>query len=236
MCPNPNPYDELPYESVPVDWSAPERLALASLLHGGPRPPLVDYRVLELGCGNGANLLPLAYYRRGGRFVGIDGARSQIELARRRKQALELSNIEFLQAEFHSAIQCLSGKFDYIIAHGVFSWIEDRDRDALLELCIGCLDHGGLLYLNYNARPGWNVRGLVREFLLAQTSRKGDLRVRARHAQEVAAKIVAAMDGLEHNYSKLLANEFRFVCKGDMTWVPTNTSRRPIDRTGEANS
>ena len=42
---------ELPYKSYPIDWTAPERLALASLLMGGPYPPLNEYRVLELGCG-----------------------------------------------------------------------------------------------------------------------------------------------------------------------------------------
>ena len=71
-----NPYDELPYKSFSIEWSAPERLALASLLHGGPRPPLEKYRVLELGCGNGANLLALAYYRRHAAFVGVDAALS----------------------------------------------------------------------------------------------------------------------------------------------------------------
>jgi hypothetical protein len=51
-----NPYDKLLDKSLPIEWTAPERLALASLLHGGPRPPLDTYRVLELGCGDGANL------------------------------------------------------------------------------------------------------------------------------------------------------------------------------------
>jgi len=74
-----NPYDELPYKSYSVEWTAPERLALASLLHGGPRKSLDSYRMLELGCGDGSNLLPLAYYRRQGTFTGIDGAGSQID-------------------------------------------------------------------------------------------------------------------------------------------------------------
>ena len=90
-----NPYDELPYKSLPIEWTAPERLAVASLLHGGPRAPVETYRVLDLGCGNGANVIRLAYYRRQAAFVGVDGAASQIELANVWKSALDLSNIEF---------------------------------------------------------------------------------------------------------------------------------------------
>jgi SAM-dependent methyltransferase len=217
--PAPNPYDELPYKSCPIEWTAPERLALASVLHGGPRPPLDTYRVLEMGCGNGANLLPLAYYRRRATFVGVDGARSPIEVAQAHKSALALSNVEFIHTHFCTASQRLSGPFDYIIAHGIISWVPQEVRDSLLALFAECLRPGGLLYLNYNARPGWDVRGLVREFLLAQTAGERSFRARAQLAQKVGAKVVSALAGVEHPYSQLLANEFRFVCEGDVTWV-----------------
>ena len=203
----------------PWNWTAPERLALNSRLHGGPRPPLDTYRVLEFGCGNGANLLPMAYYRRHANFVGVDGARSQIEVAEARKTALKLSNIEFIHADFRAVAHRLSGQFDYMIAHGVFSWVPHEARDALLELVAQRLRRGGLLYLNYNTRPGWDVRGLVREFLLAQTAGAINIGVRARRAQDVAGKVVSALTGVEHYYSRLLANEFRFVRDGDVTWV-----------------
>jgi SAM-dependent methyltransferase len=206
-----NPYDEVPYASVPIEWTAPERLALTSLLHGGPRQSLDSYRVLELGCGNGANLLPLAYYRRHSTFVGIDGAKSQIEVANHRKSALGLSNIEFTHADFLAAARDLSDQFDFIIAHGVFSWVPHHVRDVLLDLCARFLRPGGLLYLNYNTRPGWNVRGMVREFLLAQTAGTTDLMQRAKLAQEVAAKVASCLTVIDHPYSKLMANEFRFV-------------------------
>ncbi len=215
----PNPYDEVPYKSVPIEWTAPERLALTSLLHGGPRPSLDSYRVLELGCADGANLLPLAYYHRNATFVGIDGARSQIEIADSREAALGVSNIEFIHADFRTAAKQISGQFDYIIAHGIFSWVPKDVRDALLSLCAERLGDGGLLYLNYNTRPGWNVRGMVREFLLAQTAGMESLRDRAQAAQEVAAKVVASLTIGEHPYSELLSNEFRFVCENHVSYV-----------------
>lgn len=99
-----NPYDALPYRSRPIEWSAPERLALCSLLHGGPTPRLDaadGYRVLELGCGDGANLLPLAYYRPHAGFVGVDGSRRAMELAESRRRELGLSNFrQFVHASF----------------------------------------------------------------------------------------------------------------------------------------
>ncbi len=214
-----NPYDELPYRSLPIECSAPERLALASLLHGGPRPPLGAYRVLELGCGDGANLLPLAYYRRHGDFVGVDGAGSRIEVAQARKAQLDLSNIEFIHGDFLTATQRLTGRFDYILAHGVFSWVAHEVRDALLELCAQRLGPGGLLYLNYNARPGWNLRGMVRAFLLAQTAGATGLATRARLAQEVSAKLASVLTADEHPYAQLMAREFRTVAEGHLSYV-----------------
>jgi SAM-dependent methyltransferase len=215
----PNPYDELPYRSLPIEWTAPERLALTSLLHGGPRSPLDNYRVLELGCADGANLLPLAYYRRHADFIGIDSANSQIALANSRKEALGLSNIEFIHTDFLTAAEYLSGQFDYIIAHGVFSWIPQDVRDAFLKLCAQRLRSGGLLYLNYNTYPGWNVRGMVREFLLAQTAGEANLKLRGQQAQEVAAKVVSSLTIGEHPYSQLMVSEFRFVCENHVSYV-----------------
>lgn len=214
-----DPYDELPYKSCAVEWTAPERLSLAALLHNDAPSPQSTYRVLELGCGNGANLSPLAYYRSQAGFVGVDGAGSQVDAARERASTLELRNVEFIHADFREATDWISGQYDFIIAHGVFSWIPNIVRDAMLELCGQSLSPRGLLYLNYNTRPGWNVRGLVREFLLAQTAAETNLRHRAQLAQEVAGKVASAMTDLEQPYSRLLANEFRFVNEGNITWV-----------------
>lgn len=214
-----DPYDELPYESHPIEWSAPERLALASLLHGGPRTPLSGYRVLELGCGDGANLIPLAFYRQHSTFVGIDGARSQINIAEARRASLGLTNLTFIHSDILRSAERISGPFDYIIAHGVFSWIPAPVRDALLELCTGSLCDQGLLYLNYNTRPGWNIRGMVRDFLLSQTDGGGTLRQRALLAQEVSAKIATAMGDNPAPYATLIANEFRFVCENGSSYV-----------------
>lgn len=221
-----NPYDELAYCCRPIEWTAPERLALCSLLHGGPRPKAGGYRVLELGCANGANLLPLAHDRRDADFTGIDGAATQIQCANENKRVLGLENVAFLHADFREARRVLDGKFDFIIAHGVFSWIPDEARDALLELCSDTLDEDGLLYLNYNTYPGWSMRGLVREFLIAQTAGVAGLAERAQQAQRAAQRMAESFEepapeqaAMQRPYSALLQNEFRFVCEHDASYV-----------------
>lgn len=208
-------YDEVPYRSWPIEWTSPERLALASLLHGGPRLPLDECRMLELGCNDGTNLIPLAYYRPHATFQGIDEATTRIAAANEKRASLGLVNVSFLASDFVSVGNRISGQFDYIIAHGVFSWISHEHRDALLKLCAERLRPDGLLYLNYNSRPGWNVRGLVREFLLAQTAQAPGLAARTVEARRIAATMAEELGGVEHPYLRLLGNEFRFVTAND---------------------
>jgi hypothetical protein len=114
----------------------------------------------------------------------------------------------------------VEGTFDFILAHGVLSWIPDPLRDALLTFGGQRLRPGGLLYLNYNARPGWNVRGMVRELLRAETASAGALPARARRARELAAQLAAGLEaGDDHPYARLLEREFRFVCDSHLGYV-----------------
>ena len=218
-----NPYDELPYHSMPIAWATPEHLAITSLLHGGPRTPTAGARVLELGCGDGTHLIALAMGRPDAEFVGVDGSARHVEAARAR--AIGLDNLRFVHADLRDAAPPTDGRFDYILAHGVLSWVPDDVRDAILGLHRTRLAEGGLVYLNYNAKPGWNVRGMVREFLLAQTDAahmpadQRSLRARTDAAMGRAAQLAASLDGGEHPYSRLLAQEFQLVAAGDPSYV-----------------
>jgi len=215
----PNPYDELPYCAYPIMWTAPERLALASLLHGGPRLPMDQYRVLELGCADGANLLPMAWYRRHGDFTGLDASARQIGLANASRAKLGLANLRFVHGDFRTAKAQLDGPYDIIMAHGVFSWVDDASRDAMLEMCASMLAPEGLLYLNYNAHPGWTIRGMVRDFLMQHTAHAGSLKERAEMCKEVSAKVIAPLQAEEHSYSRLLGNEFHMLINQDPAYI-----------------
>ena len=215
----PNVYDELPYRSMPIEWTAPERLALASALHGGPRARLNGYRVLEIGCADGSNLIPMACHRPHATFVGIDSARSQLALADHDKKSLGLDNVEFVSADLCAADQHLSGEFDFIIAHGVFSWIPDATRDAMLAFCARHLRRDGLLYLNYNTYPGWHVRGLIRRLLLSRTRQAAGLRERALLSQEIATQLALSLGDGDHPFTQLLVRELQFVAEHHPSYI-----------------
>jgi len=216
---DPNPYDELPYCDYPIAQTAPEALAMVSLFHGGPRLEARACRVLELGCAGGANLLPMAWYRPGCRFVGVDNSAVQVERARAARDALGLENVTFMHGDFDGARRELDGPFDLVIAHGVFSWVEDGTRDTLLATANALLTDAGLLYLNYNALPGWNVRGMVRDFLLAQTAAVEGLAARAEHCRALAAAVIEPLGQGDHPYTQLLEREFRMVLEHEPAYV-----------------
>jgi tRNA G46 methylase TrmB len=91
-------------------------------------------RVLELGCGNGANLIPMALTLPGSRFTGVDLAGTPIAAARTLTDELGLGNIAFHQRD-SMELEPGFAEFDYIIAHGVYSWVPPPVRDKLLAVC-----------------------------------------------------------------------------------------------------
>lgn len=218
-APGRDPYDELPYLGKPVVWMAPERLAVVSWIHGGPRPGLDRYRMLEVGCGDGANLIALAWYRSHGEFVGIDASRQHIEIAQARARDLGLSNLRFIHADLREADAHLSAPFDFITAHGVFSWVPDDVRDALLDLHHRWLAPQGLFFLDYNCMPGWGVRGMVRRFLLARVARVEGLAAQALAARAISRQISGMLGGSEHPYSQLLGTEFGLVVEAEPSYL-----------------
>jgi SAM-dependent methyltransferase len=120
-------------------------------------------RVLELGCGDGGNLVPMAYGLPGSRFVGVDLSRRAVERAAEVIAALGLQNAEVRCADFTELSEL--GPFDYVIAHGVYSWIAPDERDALLALCRSASAPAGVAYVSYDALPGGHLRDVTRQML-----------------------------------------------------------------------
>ncbi len=160
-----NPYDDVPYPSKPQPQSHPDRLAALATLFG-MQPPAIDHcRVLELGCASGGNLIPMAERHPESTFVGIDYSREQIAAGRRRADALALENLDLRCASIIEVGDEL-GKFDYIICHGVFSWVPPAVQDKILTLCRKLLNEQGVAYVSYNILPGWHLRMILRDLLL----------------------------------------------------------------------
>ena len=156
-----NTYDEFLYPSALYPQTHPDRLAtLATLLGMGPAP-VERCRVLELGCGDGSNLVAMAFSLPSSQFVGIDLAERPIKKGRELIDSLALPNVLLRQLDLLQAPEDL-GRFDYIIAHGLYSWVPSAVRDKLLALCGTHLAEQGVAYVSYNAYPGNHLRDLAR--------------------------------------------------------------------------
>ena len=104
-------YDRLPYPSAPFPQTHPSRLATLAALHGMRPAPPAKCRVLELGCAEGGNLIPMAVAAPGAQFVGIDLSGRQIEDAQAVTGKLDLNNIEFRHASILD-VDALDAAFD----------------------------------------------------------------------------------------------------------------------------
>jgi len=155
-------YDAFPYRSVPFAQSHPDRLATLATLFGVVPAPLERCRVLEIGCASGGNLIPIAATLPGSRCVGVDFSAVQIAQGREDVAALGLRNIDLVCADLLD-FDGAGEQFDYIIAHGVLSWVPRKVQDRLFEVCARMLAPQGVAYVSYNALPGWQTRGAIRD-------------------------------------------------------------------------
>ena len=157
-------HDRIHYPGGAWEHSHPDRIAANARLLGLNPAPVEHGRVLELGCGAGGNLVPMAYGLPDARFLGIELAARPVELGRGLADALGLSNVELLQRDIVDLPANL-GEFDYIVAHGVYSWVPAPVRDALMSVLARHLAPEGIAYVNFNALPGGHLRDLTRDLM-----------------------------------------------------------------------
>jgi SAM-dependent methyltransferase len=157
-------YEDVPYVGLPIPAAHPWRLRWTATVFGGPRPNLAAARVLELGCGDGATLLPLAAYEPTWTVQGIDSSERAIAFAEAGAARCGLRSATFECADL-AAATIEPGAWDIVIAHGLYSWIDPPRQAALRRLIRQALAADGLAYLSFNAMPGWGVRGCVRDML-----------------------------------------------------------------------
>ena len=159
-------YNTFVYPGFSFPETHPDRLAAMAILHGLTPGPVERCRVLELGCNEGANLIPMAYAIPSSEFVGIDLARLPVERGQRRIRELGLTNVRIFEGDLLE-VGAELGQFDYIIAHGVYAWVPDNVRDRLLALCGELLAANGIAVVSYNTLPGGHLRKMIREMMLS---------------------------------------------------------------------
>lgn len=155
------PYDEVPYPDSVVSQTHPGRLGAIARLLGLSAAPAEQCRVLELGCGGGNNLIAMAHDFPDSTFLGVDLAKRPLELGRQLIQELKLRNVCLDQRDVCDFPRA-SGAFDYVIAHGLYSWVPDDVQERILAICRDHLTPAGVAFISYNAHPGSHLREIAR--------------------------------------------------------------------------
>ncbi len=170
----------------------PDRLAVLATLFGMAPAPPEACRVLELGCGDGGNLIPMALGLPESRFVGIDTSELAIRTAGETASALGLGNVSFRRLDLRGLTREF-GEFDYIVAHGVYSWAPEDVRERILAICGGNLAPQGVAYVSYNTNPGGHLRTMVREMMLFHTEGTADPERQVAEARGLLGAIFASL-------------------------------------------
>ena len=177
-----NTYDETPYPGMSYSQTHPDRLATVATLLGLDPAPVDKSRILALGCASGWNLLPMAYALPESTILGIDRSARQIQEGQQMVEELGIGNLE-LRAMDILDIGPELGHYDYIIAHGVYSWVPAEVQDKLLEVCRQNLAPAGVAYVSYNTYPGWHMLRIIRDMMLYRTRNMVDPLERATEAR-----------------------------------------------------
>lgn len=168
-----NPYNQVVYHSAPFPQAHIARVATMGTLLSIDPPDVKACRVLELGCNDGSNLIPMALEFPESQFVGIDLAEVPIARATETAAELGLENITFRVGDVMQ-LGGQPGECDYLIAHGLFSWVPPSTQDKVFELCERLLARSGIAYISYNCYPAWHVREMTRNMVRIQTEGLSD--------------------------------------------------------------
>ncbi len=201
-------YDELPYTSSPMPYAQPQHLATLGTLFGISPPPVQTSRILELGCNDGKNIIATAYSLPEADCWGVDMSAAHIATAQQVADGIGLQNLTLkpinilqLDEEF--------GKFDYIIAHGIYSWVSRAEQDKILQICKTLLTINGIAYVSYSTRPGWETRTNIRDMLVHYTAAFDSAEHRIEYMQQLLASLYQATADSHDSYTNLLHQELQ---------------------------
>lgn len=174
-------YGAFLHRELSVSW-----LVLATLLGGRHRldPGLLGsgFAYLDLGCGHGLNLLFNAAAHPQAHFYGLDLNPTHIAEATARAEALGLANVHFALADLAGFAAGRPGSgpcrdwpeaYDFVVAHGLASWVSPEVREALVAAAGALLRPGGLFFCSYNTQPGWLARSTLQMLSVEEALRAG---------------------------------------------------------------
>ena len=157
-------YDDFPYDSYPFPQTRPEAIYATGKLFSFDAQLPAKARVLSIGCSYGMELIPFALNNPDSSCLGIDISKKEIEHGQKIIKDLEINNVE-LKAISVSDIDESYDKFDYIICHGVISWVPDYVKNKIFEVCKNNLAENGIAFISYNVFPGWNMANNAKDMM-----------------------------------------------------------------------
>jgi methyltransferase-like protein/SAM-dependent methyltransferase len=203
--PQPNRYDEIVYPTETYRQTHPDRLATAGVLMGMKPPPPDHCRVLELGCGTGTNLLFMALAFPQSEFVGLDYAAIPLAQARSVAEERGLRNVRFVHRDLLDDLTDL-GHFDYVIAHGLYSWTPAAVRERVLAVSAQSLTEQGIAFVSFTVYPGAYHRRMIREMLLYHAPETHPVAVQLERADDLLTFLAESMPNPEM-YREILRQE-----------------------------
>jgi methyltransferase-like protein/SAM-dependent methyltransferase len=203
-------YDDVPYLSKPFHYTHPDSMATVAMLRGIEPAAVQRCRVLEIGCAGGGNLIPMAEGLPDSQFIGIDLSPRQIEAGQKVIDALSLKNIA-LRAMSLMDVGEDFGQFDYIVCHGVYSWVPPEVQRTILAICSKNLAPNGVAYVSYNTYPGWHLRQVVREMMLFHVQGIADPHQSVREAVAFLQTLIQSSGDGQTTYGQLLRDEMEIL-------------------------
>ncbi len=201
-------YDELPYPSFTFPQTRPDRLSTIGKFFGIDTALPDRCTLLELGCGDGTNLLSFAHCHPESEFVGIDLSRVHINSAISAREELGLKNVQFICADLTATPAGEFGEYDFIVAHGLFSWVPEPVREHVLKIYSECLNPNGIGYISYNAFPGFHIREITRGLMRFHTAEIGDPDEKVKQATAILGFLGESLPADSLN-SKIIEREFK---------------------------
>ena len=199
-------YDAVPYGGGAIVATRPDYLAANARLRGLEAPDAARCRVLDVGCATGGNLMAMALAFPESEFIGVDLSPKQIATARDTARAVGLTNVRFEAVSITDIGESL-GTFDYIVSHGVYSWVPQPVQRALLGVIAGTLAPNGVAYVSYNTYPGWHARSIVRDMMLFHDRPDLPARERVQRGRKLLELVVSSVPKSQQVYAALLREE-----------------------------
>lgn len=200
-------YEDIVYPNFVHAQTHPNRLATMARAYGLKTETIENCRVLEVGCGSGTNLLAMAANLPDSEFVGVDLSENHIKFGIKAVEEIGVANLKLIRADLLEVDFSEFGRFDYIIAHGFYSWIPPLVREKFLEICRENLSGNGVAFVSYNAFPGCHLRLMMREMMTYHTE---NIESPLEKANQSVALLGFLKDAAfeKEVYGKILENEF----------------------------